>query len=91
MNPESSKITGGQNAQLIPIQENKLKHNKRGLLSMVVPNKVAEDATESSCSHFFITLDEQESLDSQRYTVFGEVIDGWDVLAKIEQTPVAKG
>ncbi len=41
----------------------------------------------SATSSFFIVLARTQALDNQ-YTVFGRVVDGLDVIAKIEAVPV---
>ncbi|KAJ2840519.1 Peptidyl-prolyl cis-trans isomerase-like 4, partial [Coemansia sp. 'formosensis'] len=57
----------------------KLKHNKRGTVSMAVSG----EEPGVSGSQFFITLaDDLEYLDG-RYTVFGQVTEGLDVLEQI--------
>jgi peptidyl-prolyl cis-trans isomerase B (cyclophilin B) len=55
----------------------------RGIVSMA---RAAEPA--SANTSFFIVLADAPSLDG-KYTVFGRVIDGLDVLEKIESTPVS--
>ncbi|KAJ2723399.1 Peptidyl-prolyl cis-trans isomerase cyp10 [Coemansia sp. Benny D115] len=58
-----------------------LKHDRRGTLSM------ASSGPDTNGSQFFITYDRQPSLDS-KYTIFGRVIDGWDVLDALERVEV---
>jgi peptidyl-prolyl cis-trans isomerase-like 4 len=54
-----------------------IKHRKRGTLSMV------NNANNQHGSQFFITLSSDlDSLDGI-HTIFGEVVDGWDVLDQI--------
>jgi len=59
-----------------------LKHNARGVVSMANSNK-----PNTNGSQFFITLGRQPSLDG-KFTVFGKVIDGLDVLDVIEKVAV---
>jgi peptidylprolyl isomerase len=55
--------------------------HERGIVSMA---RGAEAA--SATSSFFIVLAPSTSLDGQ-YTVFGRVVDGMDVVARIEAVP----
>eukprot|EP00043_Microstomoeca_roanoka_P027842 m.16152 g.16152 ORF g.16152 m.16152 type:complete len:238 (-) comp8018_c0_seq1:84-797(-) len=57
----------------------KLKHDKRGILSM------ANSGKNTNTSQFFITFGPTPSLDG-KHVVFGQVVDGLDVLDKIEAT-----
>ncbi|XP_074650589.1 peptidyl-prolyl cis-trans isomerase-like 3 [Tubulanus polymorphus] len=60
-----------------------LKHNKRGMISM------ANNGPNTNGSQFFITYGKQPHLD-MKYTVFGKVIDGLDVLDEFEKLEVAE-
>ena len=60
---------------------NKTPHD-RGILSMARGENPA-----SATSSFFIVLSRQQGLDNQ-YTVFGRVVEGLDVIDKIEAVPV---
>jgi len=60
---------------------NKTPHD-RGILSMARGENPA-----SATSSFFIVLSRQQGLDNQ-YTVFGRVVEGQDVIDKIEAVPV---
>ncbi|KAK2964658.1 putative Peptidyl-prolyl cis-trans isomerase CYP18-1 [Blattamonas nauphoetae] len=57
-----------------------LHHDRRGIVSMANANK-----PNTNGSQFFITYSRQAHLDG-RYTIFGKVISGWDVLDKMERT-----
>lgn len=58
-----------------------LKHNKRGMISM------ANNGPNSNGSQFFITYGAHAHLDL-KYTLFGKVIDGFDILDELEKLPV---
>ncbi|GAB7361619.1 hypothetical protein MBLNU230_g1671t1 [Neophaeotheca triangularis] len=60
-----------------------LKHNKRGMLSM------ANKGPGTNGSQFFVTLSEAPHLDGKN-TVFGRVLEGWEVLDRMEGTEVDK-
>ena len=61
-----------------------LVHDKRGCLSM------ANKGPNTNASQFFITYERQPHL-NHVYTVFGRVLEGWDVLDKAEKLPVLGG
>ena len=56
-------------------------HDKRGALSM------ANKGPNTNRSQFFILYGPQPHLNNH-HTVFGRVLDGWDILDKIENMPV---
>jgi peptidyl-prolyl cis-trans isomerase-like 3 len=62
---------------------NNLEHDKRGILSM------ANSGPNTNGSQFFITYGKHEHLNGI-YTVFGKVIDGFEVLDLMEKEPVGK-
>mmetsp|Transcript_10562 Transcript_10562/g.16110 ORF Transcript_10562/g.16110 Transcript_10562/m.16110 type:complete len:220 (+) Transcript_10562:435-1094(+) len=59
-------------------------HDKRGVLSM------ANTGSNTNKSQFFLTYERQPHLNHQ-YTVFGRVLDGWEVLDQMERLPSVGG
>ncbi len=76
----------GGSKDRIPLEsKNKLSHNAKGIVAMARgadPN--------SATSQFYITLTPQTNLDG-KYTIFGKVIAGIDVLDKIEKNDMLYG
>ncbi|GMH61694.1 hypothetical protein TrVE_jg13096 [Triparma verrucosa] len=60
-----------------------LKHNQRGILSM------ANKGPNTNSSQFFITYERAPHLNNV-YTIFGQVISGWDTLDAIERQPTGE-
>jgi peptidylprolyl isomerase len=74
--PENSDVnsTGYE----IPNEISDLSHNKAGMIGM------ANDGPNTNTCEYYITLADRSYLDGN-YTLFGEVVDGMEVVNKIEQ------
>ncbi|KAI7893459.1 peptidyl-prolyl cis-trans isomerase-like 4 [Mucor mucedo] len=79
-------ILNGPSRRYFPAEINpKLKHKRKGMVSMAVAADASIESGGVSGSQFFITLaDDLDYLDG-KYTLFGEVAEGLEVLDKMNE------
>jgi peptidyl-prolyl cis-trans isomerase A (cyclophilin A) len=76
--------TGGPGYKIKDEFSKYAKHDKPGILSM------ANAGADTGGSQFFITVSEQNRLDG-KHAVFGEVVEGYDIVEQISKVPVEPG
>ncbi|WJX09838.1 peptidylprolyl isomerase [Trifolium repens] len=77
--------TGGESIYpKFPDESPRLKHDSPGLLSMAIADR------DTLGSHFIITLKADHHLD-RKYVVFGKLVQGYDILKKIEDVGDEEG
>ena len=79
--PKSTWGKGDPSQTKLPAEFSKLKH-LRGIISAAR----AANNINSATSQFFIVTNDTDYLDGQ-YSIFGKVLEGWDVVDKIANAP----
>jgi cyclophilin family peptidyl-prolyl cis-trans isomerase len=79
--PEKEEVSA--TGYVIPNEISDLSHNKAGMLGM------ANSGPHTNTCQYYITLGDRSYLDGN-YTIFGEVVDGMDVVHKIVQGDTTK-
>jgi len=84
-NPKTARnLWGSGGLNLLPSEFSEMKHD-RGVVSTVsIPDKPDSDGAQ-----FFVCVSPQPALDG-KYSAFGRVTEGMDIVEKISQTPVDK-
>ena len=77
--------TGGSGKSIPDEFKNNLKHNKKGMVAMA-----NSGSPNSQDSQFYITLAALDFLDG-KYTVFGEVVEGMDVITAMGNVKTGSG
>lgn len=80
--PRAKWGTGGLN--LLPTEVSDKKHERGTVSAIRIPDKLNSDG-----SQFFVCLSPQPALDG-KYSAFGQVTEGMDVVARISQAPLDK-
>ncbi len=80
--PRSRWGTGGLN--LLPTEASDLKHERGTVSAIRIPEKLNSDG-----SQFFVCVSPQSALDG-KYSAFGQVTEGMDVVTRISQAPLNK-
>jgi cyclophilin family peptidyl-prolyl cis-trans isomerase len=80
--PAKSALYGTGGLNRLEREPNDLKHGRGAVSAVLVPGK-----PDSAGAQFFICVTDQPGLDGQ-FTVFGQVVEGLEVVEQISQTPL---